>query len=291
MSFEILVQAAMLGLLQGGVYALIAAGLTLIYGVIKIVNFAHAEFVTLGMYMAAFSFNQLGILPYTALIPIVLAVFVLGALIERVCIRPAMRQPPINQMLITIGISTIMLGVMQLIWGADAQVVNVPFARSAVTVFDIRLTVVRLIAFSSAMVLAFAFWYFLKKHRIGLAIRAASQNPDAAQLMGIDTRFINSIVFGLGLALAALAGVLIAPSLSIYPNVGIDIYLLPAFVIVVLGTMGNFLGALIGGLIIGVAEGLGGYVLGSSLKQLVSLSIFIAILLLMPRGLFGGRQG
>lgn len=290
MSLDIVVQAVALGLLQGGVYALIAAGLTLIYGVIKIVNFAHAEFVTLGMYLAAFAFNSLGILPYTALIPIVLIVFLLGAAIERVCIRPAMRQPPINQMLITIGISTVMLGVMQLVWGTDAQVVRLPFARSAITVFDIRLTVVRLIAFSFAMVLAVAFWYFLKKHRFGMAIRAASQNPDAAQLMGIDTRFINSIVFGAGLALAALGGALISPALSIYPNVGIDVYLLPAFVIVVLGTMGNFLGALIGALIIGVAEGLGGYLLGSSLKQLVSLSIFIAILLFMPRGLFGGRQ-
>lgn len=291
MNLEIVMQAIALGLLQGGVYALIAVGLTLIYGVIKIVNFAHAEFVTLGMYMAAFAFNQLGLLPYTAIIPIVLSVFMLGVLIERVCIRPAMRQAPINQMLITIGISTVMLGMMQLIWGADAQVVRVPFARSAVTIFDIRLTVVRLVAFSVAMILAVAFWYFLKKHRVGLAIRAASQNPDAALLMGIDTRFINSIVFGLGLALAALAGALISPSLSIYPTVGIDLYLLPAFVIVVLGTMGNFLGALIGALIIGIAEGLGGYMLGSSLKQLVSLSIFIAILLFMPRGLFGGRQG
>lgn len=290
MNIEIVVQAAALGLLQGGVYALIAAGLTLIYGVIKIVNFAHAEFVTLGMYLAAFAFNQFGILPYTALIPIVLVVFVLGAMIERVCIRPVMAQPPINQMLVTIGISTVMLGCMQLVWGADAQVVRLPFARSAITIFDIRLTVVRLIAFSFATVIAIAFWYFLKKHRFGMAIRAASQNPAAAQLMGIDTRFINSIVFGSGLALAALGGALISPALSIYPNVGIDIYLLPAFVIVVLGTMGNFLGALIGALIIGVAEGLGGYLLGSSLKQLVSLSIFVAILLFMPRGLFGGRQ-
>lgn len=290
MSFDIMVQAVALGLLQGGVYALIAAGLTLIYGVIKIVNFAHAEFVTLGMYLAAFAFNTLGILPYTALLPIILVVFLLGAAIERLCIRPVMRQPPINQMLITIGISTVMLGAMQLVWGTDAQVVRLPFARSAITIFDIRLTVVRLIAFSFAMVLAFAFWYFLKKHRFGMAIRAASQNPDAAQLMGIDTRFINSIVFGAGLALAALGGALISPALSIYPSVGIDLYLLPAFVIVVLGTMGNFLGALIGALIIGVAEGLGGYLLGSSLKQLVSLSIFIAILLFMPRGLFGGRQ-
>lgn len=290
MDFDILAQSAVLGLLQGGVYALVAAGLTMIYGVTKIVNFAHAEFVTFGMYLSVFCFGYLGLAPYPAVFLIVPFVILFGMAIERICIRPAMTHPPINQMLITIGISTTMLGLMQMIWGADTQVVPLSYAREAVTVGDIRMTVTRLIAFAAAMGVAGGFWLFLEKTRLGMAIRAVSQRPDAAELMGINTNLLNTVAFGLGLGLAALGGALISPTMPIYPTVGIDLFLLPAFVIVILGTMGNFAGALVGGIIIGLAEGLGGYFIGSSLKQLVSLSIFVGVLLFMPRGLFGGRQ-
>jgi branched-chain amino acid transport system permease protein len=289
MSAEILLQALVLGLLQGGIYALVAAGLTLIYGVTRVVNFAHAEFLTLGMYLAFSSYALFGWSPYLGGVFALGLVFVLGAAAQQMLIRPALRHPQINQMLITIGLSTMMIGAMQLIWGPNNQVVRLPWGRAALEVGGIRVTYTRLIAFAAALVIAAGFWWFLKRARAGLAIRAAAQHPEAARLMGINVDGVNLLTFGLGTGLAALAGGLIAPAFFVNPTFGTDYFILPAFVIVVLGTMGNFLGAMIGGLVIGVAESLGGLYLGAALRQLVSLVLFIVILLVLPRGIFDGR--
>jgi branched-chain amino acid transport system permease protein len=287
-SLEVIFQAILLGLLQGGVYSLVACGLTLIYGVMKIVNFAHAEFLTLGMYLAITAFN-LGLSPYMVAVFIFAAVAVLGAGLQSMLIRPALQHPQINQMLITIGMSTMMIGAMQLIWGPNNQVLKLDWSSAAVEIGDIRLTYVRLISFAIAAAMAAAAWWFLKHTRTGMAMRAASQNPQSARLMGIDVTKVNMITFGVGTGLAALAGALIAPAFFANPTFGTDYFILPAFVIVVLGTMGNFAGALIGGLIIGVAEGLGGLIFGPALRQLVSLLLFVVVLLFLPRGLFKGK--
>lgn len=288
MTFEVILQAVLLGLLQGGVYALVACGLTLIYGVMKIVNFAHAEFLTLGMYLAMTAF-QLGASPYMVALLIFGVVAVLGAGIQSVLIRPALQHPQINQMLITIGLSTMMIGAMQLIWGPNNQVLKLEWSGEALELGGVRLTYVRLIAFAAAALIAALAWWFLKHTRTGMAMRAASQNPQSARLMGIEVMRVNMITFGVGTGLAAMAGVLIAPAFFANPTFGTDYFILPAFVIVVLGTMGNFAGALIGGLIIGVAEGLGGLVFGPALRQLVSLLLFVVVLLFLPRGLFKGK--
>ena len=288
MSFEVLLQAVLLGLLQGGVYALVACGLTLIYGVMKIVNFAHAEFMTLGMYLAITAFN-LGASPYVMAVFIFGLVAVLGAGLQALLIRPALAHPQINQMLITIGLSTMLVGAMQWIWGPNNQVLKLEWSGAALQLGDIRLTYVRLISFGMAAAIAGAAWWFLKHTRLGMAMRAASQDPQAARLMGIDVRRLNLITFGVGTGLAALAGVLIAPAFFANPSFGTDYFILPAFVIVVLGTMGNFAGALIGALVIGVAEGLGGLLFGPQLRQLVSLLLFVVVLLFLPKGLFKGR--
>jgi len=204
-------------------------------------------------------------------------------------IRPALKHPQINQMLITIGLSTMMMGSMQWIWGPNNQVLTLEWSSAALQLGDIRLTYVRLISFVAAAVIAGLAWWFLKHTRVGMAMRAASQNPQAARLMGIDVARVNLITFGVGTGLAALAGTLIAPAFFANPTFGTDYFILPAFVIVVLGTMGNFAGALIGGLVIGVAEGLGGLLLGPALRPLVSLVLFIVVLLFLPKGLFKGR--
>jgi branched-chain amino acid transport system permease protein len=287
-SLEVVFQAVLLGLLQGGVYALVACGLTLIYGVMKIVNFAHAEFLTLGMYLAITAFH-FGASPYMVALFIFAAVALLGAGMQRVLIRPALQHPQINQMLITIGLSTMMIGTMQLIWGPNNQVLQLDWSSAAVEFGDIRLTYVRLISFAVAAAMAAAAWWFLKHTRTGMAMRAASQNPQSARLMGVDVMKVNMITFGVGTGLAALAGALIAPAFFANPTFGTDYFILPAFVIVVLGTMGNFAGALIGGLVIGVAEGLGGLVFGPALRQLVSLLLFVVVLLFLPKGLFKGK--
>lgn len=289
MTPEILAQVLVLGLLQGGIYALVAAGLTLIYGVMKVVNFAHAEFLTLGMYLAFSAYAVLDVSPYVAAVFALGVAFVLGAAAQRVLIKPALRHPQINQMLITIGLSTMMIGAMQLGWGPNNQVVRLPWGRTTLDVGPLRVTYTRLIAFAVAAAIAGGFWWFLKRTRGGLAIRAAAQNPDAARLMGIDVERVNLVTFGFGTGLAALAGAVIAPVFFINPTFGVDYFLLPAFVIVVLGTMGNFVGAMLGGLVIGLAESVGGFLLGAALRQLVSLTVFVLILLFLPRGIFGGR--
>jgi branched-chain amino acid transport system permease protein len=288
MSFEVILQTVLLGLLQGGIYALVACGLTLIYGVMKIVNFAHAEFLTLGMYLAITAFN-LGASPYMVALLIFALVAVLGAGIQSLLIRPALQHPQINQMLITIGLSTMMIGAMQLIWGPNNQVLKLEWSGEAMELGGVRLTYVRLISFAAATLIAALAWWFLKHTRTGMAMRAASQNPQSARLMGIEVMRVNMITFGVGTGLAAMAGVLIAPAFFANPTFGTDYFILPAFVIVVLGTMGNFPGALIGGLIIGVAEGLGGLVFGPAMRQLVSLLLFVVVLLFLPRGLFKGK--
>ena len=288
MSFEVLLQSVLLGLLQGGVYALVACGLTLIYGVMKVVNFAHAEFLTLGMYLAITAF-QFGASPYVVAVLIFALVAVLGEAMQALLIRPALKHPQINQMLITIGLSTMMIGAMQWIWGPNNQVLKLEWSGAALELGNIRLTYVRLISFAAAAAIAGAAWWFLKHTRVGMAMRAASQNPQAARLMGIDVARVNLITFGVGTGLAALAGSLIAPAFFANPSFGTDYFILPAFVIVVLGTMGNFAGALIGGLVIGVAEGLGGLLLGPALRPLVSLVLFVVVLLFLPKGLFKGR--
>ena len=276
MTLDVLLQSLLLGLLQGGVYALVACGLTLIYGVMKIVNFAHAEFLTLGMYLAIAAF-ELGASPYLVAAFVFAAVAVLGASLQALLIRPALAHPQINQMLITIGLSTMMIGAMQWVWGPNNQVLKLEWSGQALEVGGVRLTYVRLIAFGAAAAIAAVAWWFLK------------HNPQSARLMGIDVARVNLITFGVGTGLAALAGVLIAPAFFANPTFGTDYFILPAFVIVVLGTMGNFAGALIGGLLIGVAEGLGGLLFGPALRQLVSLLLFVVVLLFLPRGLFRGR--
>ncbi len=289
MTADVILQALVLGLLQGGVYALVACGLTLIYGVMKVVNFAHAEFLTLGMYLTISAWNAAGVSPYVSGAFVFALVCVLGASAQYLVIRPALAHPQINQMLITIGLSTMMIGLMQLAWGPNNQVLNLPWGRATLDLGELRITYVRAIAFGIAVAIATAFWWFLKHTRVGMAMRAAAQNPGAARLMGISVRRINLVTFGVGTGLAALAGALIAPAFFVNPTFGVDHFLLAAFVIVVLGTMGNFVGALIGGLLIGVAEGLGGLVFGPALRQLVSLAVFVVVLLFLPRGLFRGR--
>jgi branched-chain amino acid transport system permease protein len=214
---------------------------------------------------------------------------VLGAGIQSLLIRPALQHPQINQMLITIGLSTMMIGAMQLIWGPNNQVLKLEWSGEAMELGGVRLTYVRLISFAAATLIAALAWWFLKHTRTGMAMRAASQNPQSARLMGIEVMRVNMITFGVGTGLAAMAGVLIAPAFFANPTFGTDYFILPAFVIVVLGTMGNFPGALIGGLIIGVAEGLGGLVFGPAMRQLVSLLLFVVVLLFLPRGLFKGK--
>jgi branched-chain amino acid transport system permease protein len=293
MTADLVLQILVLGLLQGCIYALVACGLTLIYGVMKVVNFAHAEFLTLGMFLCITALQLFGLSPYLAAPLIFAVVCVLGAAAQHVIIRPALRYPQINQMLITIGMSTLLIGAMQLVWGPNNQVVKLSWARATLDIplagGEISLNYVRLIAAFVAVAIAGAAWSALRYTRTGVAMRAAAQNPFAARLMGINVQRVNLVTFGAGTGLAALSGALVSPAFFVNPTFGTDYFILPAFVIVVLGTMGNFVGALVGGLLIGLAEALGGLFLGAAVRQLVSLLVFVVVLLFLPRGIFRGR--
>jgi branched-chain amino acid transport system permease protein len=188
MTTALAIQLLLLGLLQGGIYALVACGLTLIYGVMKVVNFAHAEFLTLGMFLAITAFQLFGLNPYTAAPFIFAIVFILGAIAQQIIIRPALRYPQINQMLITIGLSILLVGMMQLLWGPNNQVVKLSWARATfdfeIAGGEVSLSYVRLIAAVVAVAVAGLAWWILKYTRTGNAMRAAAQNPLAARFNG-----------------------------------------------------------------------------------------------------------
>jgi branched-chain amino acid transport system permease protein len=288
MPIEILGQTFINGLFLGGVYALVAMGLTLIYGVMVIINFAHGEFLMIGMYISFWAFTLFGFHPYMSILLAIIILLILGALIQRGLIQPILNAPLLNQILLTLGLSTLIMGLAQFFWRAEPRSILIPFAAESIRYGDLIFNLPRLIAFISSIVLTIALYYFLKKTKTGKAMRACSQNRIAAQLTGVNIKKIYMLTFGMGAALTGIAGVLISPYFPMTPTIG-QTFAITAFVVVVLGTMGNFVGAFIGGLIIGVAEAFGGLYLGSDVRQVVSMAIFIIVLLLRPQGLFGRK--
>lgn len=289
MDISIYLQTLINGLFLGGVYALVAIGLTLVYGVMLIINFAHADFLMLGMYIAFWGFTLLGFSPYVTMFLTVVVVFLLGLVLQRVIIRPVLKAPILNQILLTLGLSSFMVGLAQFFWRAEPKSLILPISSSSAKVAGLIFNYPRSIAFAVSLAVAIGLYYFLNYTKTGKAVRATSQNRRAAGLMGINVNRIYALVFGIGVALAGLGGTLLSPSYPMTPTIGAT-FSFTAFVIVVLGTMGNFLGAFFGALIIGVAEAFGGLFIGSELKQMISMLIFIFVLLVKPGGLFGGNN-
>ena len=289
MNVSILLQTLINGIFLGGVYALVAIGLTLVYGVMMIVNFAHADFLMLGLYLAYWSFVLAGIQPYIAMFIIIVIFFLIGILLQKVLIKPVLSAPVINQVLLTLGLSSFIVGLVQFFWRAEPRSLILPYSSNSIAIGDVVLNIPRLIAFVVSLVVALFLYQFLSHTKTGQAIRACSQSRRAAALMGINVNRIYMLVLGIGLALAGLAGALLSPNYPMSPTVG-STFSFTAFVIVVLGSMGNFMGAFFGAMIIGIAESFGGLLIGGELKQLVSMLIFIFVLLLRPGGLFGGKN-
>jgi branched-chain amino acid transport system permease protein len=285
-SSQIFFQTLVNGLFTGGTYALVSIGLTLIYGVMVIVNFAHGEFLTLGIYTAFWSFTLLGLDPYLSIPLAILLIGLLGALIQRGLVQHVLDAPPLNQIILTVGVSTLIVGLIQFFFGAEPKAMHVSYETQVLTFFGLRLAIPRLIAFVASISISIALFLFLQRTHLGKAIRAVSQSREAARLMGIDVNFIYMLTFGIGTAITGVAGVLLSPNNRMIPTMG-QAYSVIAFVVVVLGTMGNFVGAFIGGLIIGVVETYAGFFLGGDVKIIASMMIFILILLFRPSGLFG----
>ena len=283
---EIFLQAAANGLLLGGVYGLVSAGLTLIFGVMRIVNFAHGEFLMLGMFAAWWLVHLAGIHPYLALLPVGVAMFGAGWFAQRVLIERVLGRTDEAQILLTVGLSAFLQGGALFAWGADYRTIATPLTSASVAVGAVYLSTPRLVAFGVALLLAGGLYLLLGRTDIGRAMRAAAENREIALLLGIDTRRIYLLAFALGTGLVGVAGGLMAPVLATFPTVG-TLFALTAFVVVVLGGMGDVVGAMLGGMIIGVTEALIGTYVALDLAPLATFLIFVMILLVRPQGLFG----
>ncbi len=289
MDLEIISQTIINGLFTGAIYAMVAIGLTMIYGVMIIMNFAHGEFLMLGMYVAYWGFVLFGLDPYMSIPIAAILVFLLGAIIQRGFIQRVLTSHPLNQIILLLGISTLLTGLVQFFFTAEPLVLRVPYETSVWKFLWLRFSVPRTIAFLFSMIIAVLLYLFLQYSKTGKAIRAVSQNRDASSLMGINVKWIYMLTFGIGTAVTAIGGVLLTPNYKLIPTIG-QAYSVIAFVVVVLGTMGNFLGALFGGLIIGLVEAFAGYYIGGDLKIVASMLVFILILLFKPSGLFGKKM-
>ncbi len=282
----VLIQALVSGLLIGGIYALIGIGLTLIFGVMRVINFAQGELVMLGMYLAWFFFTRFGLDPFVSVVLCMPLLFLFGALLQRTLIDRVLDALPQNQILLTIGLGLVISNTVMLLFTSDYRILSTTYSSSSFHLATVSLSTPLAVSFLVTAGLTALLYWFLLKTETGAAIRATSQDRDAAQLMGIDVRSTSRIAFGIGSALAGAAGALIAPTYYIYPQVG-GVFTLKAFVVVVLGGMGSVVGATLGGLIIGTAESLAGAYLSSGVKDLVVYGLFLLVLLFKPAGLLG----
>lgn len=281
----IVTQAVVTGILTGGVYGLVAMGLTLIFGVLDVVNFAHGAFLTLALFITFGLVRLTGLHPYFALLVAVPVMFCLGWLAQYAVLNRAMGRPLENQLLITLGFSLLVENALLLFLGGNPRSVAFPGNRGLPLLGAVA-DLSRVLAFVAALMLAGALYVILRSTRIGTAIRAVAANRQGASLVGVDVRRIYALTFGLGTACAGAAGTLVAPFTTIAPTTG-QLFNTIAFVVVVLGGMGNVLGALAGGLLIGLTEQLGGIYLPGQSPLLLVFIVFVLVLFLRPQGLFG----
>ncbi|MBP7763678.1 MAG: branched-chain amino acid ABC transporter permease [Deltaproteobacteria bacterium] len=285
---EVIIQLVINGLLLGGLYALLSIGLTLIFGVLEIVNFAHGEFLMVSMYLTFLLFSFFGMDPYLSLIVILPVFFLFGYAIEKIIIKPLLNDPPLNQIFATIGLGLIFSNVALLLFKADFRTVKTSYSDANLIFGNFFVSVPRLIAFAIAIALIAALLLYLKKTFTGKAIRALAQQRKAAMLMGIDVHRTYAIAFGIGIACVGAAGAVLLPLFFVFPTVG-SLFSLIAFVIVILGGYNSLAGSLVAGLIIGLIEGFSGFFISPHLKEVVYFVLFIFILIFRPTGLFGKR--
>jgi branched-chain amino acid transport system permease protein len=287
-SADVLIPTVLNGLMTGAVYALVALGLTLVYGVLHIINFAHGALLTAAMFAAFFAWKLAGIDPYAAALFLTPLFFFVGYGLQRFIIGPAARGEDRNTLLVTLGLAIVIQNALLFAFRADTRTVDLPYAFDVIDIGLTLLAVPRVIAFATVFAVALALWLLMRFTDTGKAIRAVAKERLGAELAGIEVAHIHAVTFGLGAACVAIAACLLLPTYYVNPQAG-DAFVLVAFTIVVLGGMGSVPGALIGGLFIGVVESLSGFWLGETLGQISIFVIFIAILLVRPAGLFGAR--
>ena len=283
------VQTVASGVLTGGVYAMVGIGLSLIFGVMRIVNFAHGEFMAVGMYIAFALFRSFHLDPYLSLVVVAPAGFLLGAFVERVLLAPIQNAAEHSLILMTVGVGLILSNSLLLIFGAHPETIYTSYSTRTVRIAAITLSVPLLVSFALTVIVVAGLFLVLTRTDLGRAIRAAAQNRDAAELQGVDTRFVQTAVFGIGIVLSMAAGVLLLPALYVFPTVG-GIFTLKAFVVTVLGGMGSIVGAIWGGLLLGIVESVGAGLGATGYRDAFGLIAFLLVLLVRPQGLFGSSH-
>ena len=287
---EVFLQVLVNGLMLGGLFAIIGIGLTLIFGIVKVINFAHGEFLMVGMYAAFLLTTALDVHPYTTAIAVIPLLFVFGMLTQRFLIQPLMNARDDHiQIFVTVGLSTALINLALLVFGAEFATTPPSGLRTALEIGPVRVLVGQLVVFGAATSLVVGLTLYLNNTQFGRAIRAVAQNRAAARLMGINVNWVYIVTFGLGAACVGLAASLIAPLYPTSQTIG-TYFVLIAFVVVVLGGMGSITGAFLGAMVIGLIDSFSAYYIGSDLREVAVFTVFLLILILRPQGLFGGRQ-
>jgi len=286
MELTFLAQAIVSGLLTGGLYALISVGLTLIFGVMRIINFAHGDLMMLAMYVTYWMFTLYGVDPLISLIVTVPALFVIGLVIQKFLINQVLDAPQGSQLFLTLGLMLVVQNMALLLWRADYRAIRTYYTGSVIRLGEVFISVPRLASFAVATILTGVLYIFLTRTRIGKAMRATAQNREVASVMGVDVRRIYLVAFGIGTACVGAAGTLLSTFYYISPTAGTT-FTLTAFSAVVLGGMGSFTGASFGGLLLGVAESLGAVYIATQYRELTTFLLLIFILLVRPSGLLG----
>jgi branched-chain amino acid transport system permease protein len=285
-SAGILLQTLLSGVLIGLLYALVAVGLTMIFGVMDIVNFAHGEFLMLGMYASFWAYALLKLDPLFALPLTALGLFAFGAALYHLVIRRIINAPMLSQIFATFGLMILLRGAAQFLWTPDFRSIGHSVVDGTVTLGALRFGLPQLVAGAGAVLVTLGIGYFLRYTRVGAALEATAADKEAASLMGIDVTRMFALAWGLGAACAGVAGALLSTFTPIFPEVGAN-FILIAFVVVALGGFGSVAGAFWAGIIVGIVEVLGGYLVGPQYKLALVLSIYLLVVLVRPQGLLG----
>ncbi len=281
-----LIDALVNGALLGSLFAITALGLALVFGVMRLINLVHGEFVVLGAYLAFELTKHAGLDPLIAMVVIAPVVLIAAQPVQRFLLEPLMDKGPEPALLTTFGLSVILQNVFVLLFSGDTQALTTSYTSSSVNILGLQVPAMYLISGAIALVVGGAVHYLLQRTSLGRDIRASSENPAAADVMGVNVRRVNMFVFGLAAACAAIGGVLVGMTFQFTPTSGTN-YLLTGFVIVVLGGLGSVKGTLLGGVFIGIIESLGATVWGDGYRDLVGFVAFLLILSFRPQGLFG----
>jgi branched-chain amino acid transport system permease protein len=285
---DVLAQLGVATVLLGGIYALIAVGLTLIFGIMRVVNFAHGEFLMLGMYLAFWAFTFSSLDPYVTLFLSLPVFFVVGLASYGLIMRGVIHASHNVQIFTTVGLSIALQNAALVLWTGDYRVVRPWHSFVVLRVGDVAFNLSQVVAFLVALALTIGLFAFMRWTHTGRVMRATAQDREAATLMGIDADRVYRLTWTIGIAAVGVAGVLVAPLYAVYPTAGLQFVLL-AYVVVVLGGLGDMVGALFGSLIVAFVEVVGSYLIGTAWKEVLYFILFIAVLLLRPAGLFGQR--